>query len=240
VSLARGAALVALLATAAPASAQVTVWANGVYDFAAPSWSHGRTFREYVEDARYDVRYEAEAAAGFDLGIQVSLVGGFGPELAFSRVNHDAARRLDASIPHPLRFDRYRSASVEFPGLGYSEQAVHMGVGWQGQKGALGFALFGGLSLFKVRADAVEEIGYDQFYPYDEIELRAPRVVEHSDEPIGFHVGGRLDWRLFRSFGLGGQLRYSAATASFSLPGGDAFEIDAGGLQVAAGIRVFF
>jgi len=240
VSLLRGSALALLLAAAAPAQAQVTVWANGVYDLSSSDWSHNRSFREFVEDARYLARYETEGAPGFDVGIQVSLLSGVGPELAFSRVSRDATGSVDASIPHPLYFDRPRSASLAAPGLGYSEQVIHMGLGWQGESGGLGFAVFGGLSLFKVRADAIEAISYEQLYPYDSLQLVTPRAVEQSDEPIGFHLGGRLDWRLSRSFGLGAQLRYAAATASFSLPGGDAFEIDAGGLQVAAGIRIFF
>lgn len=233
-------ALALLLLSAAPASAQVTVSANGVYDLATPSWSHDRTFTEFLEDARYDVRYETEAAPGFDVGIQVSLFGGIGPTLAFSRASRDATGSVNATIPHPLYFDRDRSASAEFDGFGYSEQTVHAGVGWQGESGSLGFAVFGGVSLFKVRADAVEAVEYDHSFPFDEIALRAPRPVEQSDEPTGFHVGGRLDWRLSRTLGVGAQLRYSAATASFALPGGDSFEIDAGGLQVAAGLRFYF
>lgn len=239
-SAARSLAVAVLLLAAPPASAQVTVWANGVYDPATPSWSHSRTFTEFLEEARYEARYQADAVAGFDVGIQVSLFRGVGPTLALSRVSRDATGSLDVSIPHPLYFDRDRSASAELAGVGHSEQVVHMGLGWQGESGALGFAVFGGLSLFQVRADAVEAVEYDQEFPFDEIALRTPRLVEQSDEPSGFHVGGRLDWRFGRSFGMGAQLRYSAATASFSLPGGDSFEIDAGGLQLAAGLRVYF
>lgn len=233
-------AAAALLLTATSAPAQVTLSINGVYDVASPDWSHNRTFTEFLEEARYDARYAAKAAAGLDVGLQVSLWRGLGPSLALSRADKDASGSLDVSVPHPLYFDRDRSATAELSGFDYSEQVVHAGLGWQGWRGALDFAVFGGVSLFRVRADAVESIEYDQAFPFDEITLRAPRPVERTDEPTGFHVGGRLDWRLATHFGVGAQLRYSAAKARFSLPGGDDFEIDAGGLQVAAGLRIFF
>jgi hypothetical protein len=230
-----------LLLAAAPARSQdITISLNGAFDAASLSWSQSRTFTEYLEDARYDVRYDAEAAPGFDVGIQVALFSGVGPVLSLSQVSRDVTGSLDATIPNPLYFDRDRSASIDLSGFSYSEQAVHMGLGWQGRSGALELAVFGGLTLFTVKVDAVESNAYDPEFPFDSITLRPPQPVEQSESPSGFHVGGRIDWRVATNFGLGAQLRYSAASASFNLPEGDSFDIDAGGLQVAAGLRIYF
>jgi len=235
----RAGAIAAALA-ATPAAAQVTVTGNVAYDSASPSWSQARTFTEFLEDARYDSRLETDPGLGFDLGIQVTLFRGVGPVLAFSRVSRDATGSLNARVPHPFFFDQDRTASVDLTGFQHSEQAVHMGLGWQGENGALAFAVFGGLSLFKVEADAVATVDYDQTYPFDEITLRSPRPERESDQPTGFHIGGRLDWKLTRSVGVGAQARFSSATARFAPSVGDAFEIDAGGLQFGAGLRIYF
>lgn len=235
-----GLAALSLLLAAGPAAAQVTVSVNGVFETATLDWSQTRSFTAFLEPARYAASYAADPSAGFDLGIQVSLFSGFGPSLALSRVDRDATARLDATIPHPLYFDRDRTASVDLAGYGYSERAVHAGLGWQGGSGAVGFAVFGGVSLFRVQADAYGDVTFDQSYPFDEVTVRPPRGVSQTSNPTGFHVGGRLDWRVSSHVGIGGQLRFSAATARFSRPTGETFEIDAGGAQLGVGLRVYF
>ena len=67
--------------------------------------------------------------------------------------------------------------------------------------------------------------------------------VSAESSPTGFNVGGGLDYRFGRSglFGLGIQLLYSTGDAELqATPEAEQVSFKAGGLQVAAGIRVYF
>jgi hypothetical protein len=80
-------------------------------------------------------------------------------------------------------------------------------------------------------------------YPYDQLTILTTPARSIQENATGFNVGGRLDYRFGKSktFGVGVQLRYS--TASVELKASQASTpatIDAGGLSIGAGVRVYF
>ena len=108
--------------------------------------------------------------------------------------------------------------------------------------GHLEWAVFAGVTLFQVEADLLEDPVYNEAYPYDQLSIREIPSRAVKDSPAGFNVGGRLDYRFgkARRFGAGMQLRYSKATVKLQATPDATATFDAGGLQVAAGLRVYF
>lgn len=217
-----------------------TVMLNAAYDFGSLSFTDSKTFDLFQETARFDSSYEVGSGAGFDGGIQFDVTPRIGVAASVSVTDRDAEASFSASLPHPLFFDQPRDVSGSASGLTYKEQSIHVGLTLRGSSGKLDFTGLGGVTFFKVEADLVANVEFDQLYPFDTVTLTGASQVSAEDSPIGFHIGGRIDYRFSDHVGLGAQLRFSRATAELSIPEVTSVEIDAGGAQAAVGIRLYF
>jgi hypothetical protein len=254
-------ALAALLATASSARAQAPtpkpaaaplpasapdrfrLVLNGSAWPATTSFSDSRTPTEYGEAGTIDTHYEAGPGFGPDVALQVSLFRGLGLLVGYSHVSRDVTGQVEVSRPHPLYLDRPRRASAGISGYGLTQGALHLDLAYARAAGHLDWALFAGATLFQVEADLLQKPAYDEAYPYDELSITATPSTTVTDNATGFNVGGRLDYRFGRSrrFGAGVQVSYSTASVEL-VAGKDATDarFDAGGLQIGAGLRVYF
>jgi hypothetical protein len=82
-------------------------------------------------------------------------------------------------------------------------------------------------------------VQYQQAYPFDAVQVTGLARSSQSGSGFGFNVGGEVDYRvgshaaaalLFRYYKVSPDLPDSAGTV----------EIEAGGLQIGAGLRFFF
>ena len=173
----------------------------------------------------------------------MSLFRGLGVLVGYSYVSRDLSGTVEVSRPHPLYLNRPRSASAEISGFGLTESALHLDLAYARTSGHLDWALFAGATLFQVEADLLQQPTYDDTYPYDELAIDATPSAAVSDNPTGFNVGGRLDYRFgsSRRFGAGVQVLYSTASVKLkATPAATETTFDAGGLSVGAGLRVYF
>jgi hypothetical protein len=227
----------------APAPDRFRIVLNGSSWPATTTFSDSRTPTEYAEPGTIHTRYEAGPGFGPDVALQVSLFRGLGLLVGYSTVSRDVTGQVEVSRPHPLYLNRPRTASAEISGYGLTQGALHLDLAYARVAGPLDWALFAGATLFQVEADLLQEPAYDEAYPYDELSITATPSTTVTDNPAGFNVGGRLDYRFGRSrrFGAGVQALYSTASVKLKA-GNDATEarFDAGGLQVGAGLRVYF
>jgi len=207
------------------------------------SFSDSRTFTEYAEQTTIHTSYEAGTALGPDVALQVSLFRGLGLMVGYSHASRDVTGHVDVSRPHPLYLNRHRSASSEISGYGLTEGALHLDLAYARAAGNLDWALFAGATLFQIEADLLDRPTNDDVYPYDELAITGTPKTVVKESPTGFNVGGRLDYRFGRSRRLGAGVQALYSTASVELKAGqDATEarFDAGGLQIGAGLRVYF
>jgi hypothetical protein len=99
------------------------------------------------------------------------------------------------------------------------------------------------VTLFQVEADLLGELTYDDVYPYHELTIASTPGVTAEASPMGFNVGGGLDYRFGSSgrFGLGIQILYSTGDVELqATPEAETISFKAGGLLVGAGVRVYF
>ena len=153
----------------------------------------------------------------------------------------DAA--VNAAIPHPFFFKTPRTIAGTAPALHRDELATHILAIYTLHPGrAVDVALSVGPSFFKVRQDVVSDITFTDTYPFD-----APAFTSAASQRVsasnttGFNVGADVGLRLSRHAGVGGSVRFSKAIGSLTVPNSAAaVSVDAGGTQIAGGLRLYF
>lgn len=214
--------------------------AGGAFGASGIDFTEDRTIRQFAEDGRIRTDYATDPGPGFEGGLLFRVTRNLGVSFGASRVQHDGAASFQASIPHPLYFDRDREVSGSLSGVGQSETALHFDVVYTATKGRLDLHLFAGPTRMTVEADLLQDVQFTQTYPYDTLTVTGTPSQKVSGSAFGFNVGGGVDYRLGKSFGLGAQLRFSRAKTELVGAPGSTVSIDAGGLQVGLGARVFF
>jgi hypothetical protein len=230
-------------ADAAHAPSRFRLVLNASFWPSKTSFGDSRTFTEYAEQTTIRTSNAAGDAFGPDVALQASLYRGFGLLVGYSRTSRDVSGHVDVSRPHPLYLSQNRSASAEFSGYGLTEGALHLDVAYARAAGHLDWALFAGVSLFQVEADLLQQPTFNDIYPYDELTITSTPSTPVKQNPTGFNVGSRLDYRFGRSrrLGVGAQLLYSTASVRLrAVPEATEATFDAGGLSVGAGLRVYF
>jgi hypothetical protein len=218
-----------------------------VLDFAAQpgstSYNDVRTPIAYAEPSTIRTSYDAKTGIGAGAALQASFYRGLGVLVGYTHTKRDASGTVDVSRPHPLYLNRPRTASAGLSGSSYSEGAFDADLAYGRSAGALDWALFGGATFFKLDADLLGEPTFDEKYPYDQLTILTTPSIAVQQNATGWNVGGRLDYRFgtSRRFGAGVSVRYSRASveltaAQASTPA----TIDAGGLAVGAGLRLYF
>jgi opacity protein-like surface antigen len=228
------------LPTTALAQDRARVFLNGSFAPTSLDFAETRTFTEFAEEGKIDLRYQSDPGPGGELGLQYFFARHFGLGTSFYLSKRDGKASYDASLPHPLYLARPRKATGDVPGLSYKENAALVDLIVRTGSSPLELMLAGGVSFFKVEADLVERIAYTQQYPYDSVTVTGVPTSKFSDSPIGWNVSGSVDYRIGRRFGLGVQARFSRAKAKLIPVTGQTVEIDAGGLQLGGGLRLYF
>jgi hypothetical protein len=214
--------------------------AGGAFGASGIDFTEDRTIRQFAEDGRIRTDYATDPGPGFEGGLLFRVTRNLGVSFGASRVQHDGAASFQASIPHPLYFDRDREVSGSLDSVGQSETALHFDVVYTATRGKLDLHLFAGPTRMTVEADLLQDVQFAQTYPYDTLTVTGTPSQSVSGSAFGFNVGGGVDYRLGKSFGLGAQLRFSRAKAELVGAPGSTVSIDAGGLQVGLGARVIF
>lgn len=227
----------------APAPDRFRLAVNVSFWLTEPGFSDSRTLTEYAEQTTIHASYAAGTAFGPDAALQVSLFRGFGVLVGYASAKRDLTGQVEVSRPHPLHLNRNRNASAEISGYDLTESAFHLDAAYARAAGHLDWALFAGVTLFRIETDLLQRPTYNDVYPYDELSITSTPSTTVKQSPTGLNLGGRLDYRFgsSRRFGAGVMVRYSKA--SVKLKAEDAATeatFDVGGLEVAAGLRIYF
>ena len=127
-------------------------------------------------------------------------------------------------------------------GLERNELVTHIQAAYViSSAGKVDFALSGGPSFFSVKQGLVSDITYTEQHPYDSATFATALTTTVGASKIGFNAGADVGVRLSKNVGVGGLVRFSRTSIEFPLPGATTnVKSDAGGVQVAGGLRLFF
>jgi hypothetical protein len=232
-------AVACLPAHAADDPYKVKLLLGGGYQLGSEDFSQTLSFDQFLETASVANSYSADKAPGIDVGIQWNAFRSLGFSVAGTLYNRDLSGSYAASFPHPLFFSQPRTADGEVSGK-MKETAGHLNLVFFGRSGSLDLSAWGGVSLFKVQADLIQSVQYSQAYPFDSVTVTSVPVARSEDSPIGFNFGASADYRFSKSVGFGVQGRFARAKAKLAAPNGPDVEVNAGGLQVGGGLRIYF
>jgi opacity protein-like surface antigen len=227
---------------AAPAqAADFTLSLNGVFAPSSITYDSTRTFEAFAEQGSITTAYDAGAGLGFEAGLVWNFTRTLGVGLAGGLVTRDTDANYTARVPHPLFLSRDRTAEGTETGLDYKEGQVHLDLVYTGRSGSFDFTLFAGPSFINVSADLLGLPEYDQSYPFETITVTNVPALSFDDNGFGFNAGAGVAYRFNPRIGFGVQGRFSRATIELvPVTGQDTVEIDAGGFQVAGGLRIYF
>jgi hypothetical protein len=240
-SLAAGVVLASSLAATSHAGDRFTVSVGGGLALGANDWSSKASWASWAETATVDSRYEASSGAAFQGALGYRFSKHLGVVLAGGRSSRDVKASFQAKIPHPLFLERPRTVSGELSGLSYTELAFHLDLEWRLVKGPFEIAAFAGPTLARVDTDVVQSVKVAESYPYDEATYESSETASvRSDSAFGWNVGASAAWLAISHLDLGVEARYVRASVDLVPTTAEAFSLNAGGLQLAARVRVRF
>jgi hypothetical protein len=201
----------------------------------------------FLEPATITTSYTVPKGKLFDGGILYRFAGGFGVGVAISSYSERRDGAVTGSIPHPFgAFGNTapftnRALIGTATNLERSEFAANIQAAYVITGKRYDVAISGGPTIFRVSQDLVSNVAYAETYPYDTVTFTSATTVKAEGTKTGFNVGVDVGYKLSPNLGVGGLVRYSRATLSFPLTGSAAnVAVDAGGLQVAGGVRFYF
>ena len=229
---------------AMPAAAQplprFTISVNGGYQPSSTSFDDRFRFDLNRETASVDTDYSVDAGPLFDAGVGFRIWKGLGAGIAISRFSVDSAGQAEATLPHPLFFQRNRQISGETTGITREETGIHIQAQYQLPPfGNVYVTLAGGPSVLDIEQSIVTDVNFTEEFPYDTATYVGVDSRRVSGTATGFNAGADVRWMFTRNVGVGGLVRYTRASVDLTR-NGRTISVDAGGAQVGAGVRLAF
>jgi hypothetical protein len=198
-------------------------------------------FPIYKETARIQTTGKTGGGLLFDVGggyrVWRQLYGG----ITFTSTNNTNDATVTASVPHPFVYDQFRTVTGTASGLKHSENAVHLQAMWRMPiTTKFDVSVGGGPTFFVVRQDLVSGITISEVGdPTTGVLLNDITTERGKDSPVGYNLQADGTYLVTQRFGVGGFLRFTGATATFTI-GDESIDLDAGGFQLGVGGRVRF
>jgi hypothetical protein len=216
-----------------------SAFVGGALAMANAPFEGERRFTEFAEEGRLSAGYERALGPGFELGLEFAPRPRFGVSVHFNALSRGSSTDYDASLPHPLHLGRPREVEGSVDGLSYTERAVHLDLAWRRSDGRLRYAVFAGPTWASATAELVQGVQYQQAYPFDTVQVTGVTRGTYTGHGFGFNAGAELGWQVGAHAAAALLVRYHRANADLPDAAGGV-TLQAGGLQVGAGIRWLF
>ena len=244
-TLATGAGAAPGFAQARPAAApnpnpRVRAMINGGYQPSTTSFDDSFTFTLYQETGTTETSYPVGAGAIFEGGASVRLWKGLAVGGVISHFSVDSPATVTSSEPHPFFLQRPRQVTGEPEGLRREETGLHIQAQYQFPRvGQLQVVLAGGPSFIDVKHTVVIDVKYAEEFPYDTATFTGVDSKRGTGTATGFNAGVDFQWMFNPNLGAGALVRITKATVDMIVDN-RTIQVDAGGTQIAAGLRIAF
>jgi hypothetical protein len=226
-----------------------TAWGRaGYFGFNGIFQPESRTFDAVtrpeinLEPGEVRTTHEVGSAPLVDVMAGGRIKGNFGFGFGFTWMRKNNPASVQAQVPHPFYFDRFRSVTGDVGGVRHDERVWHAHAMWLVPfTRDVQMSVYGGPSYFMVRQTMVRTVNVADAYPFDTATFTGVETVEQKDNKIGFNVGADLTVFFSKYVGVGGVVRFSRADVDVTAPDGTSeVSIEAGGLHLGGGLRVRF
>ena len=241
-----------------PTDSRVFINLNGGYQATSTDFTDTVGFTLFLEEGDFTAGYGVETAPVFDVSGGVMLWRNLAVAVGASRFTQQDDAAVNARLPHPLLFNCDREASGTASSLRREEIAVHLQAIWMSPiSSRFEIAVSGGPTVFIVDQDLVTSVSHTETpysselphssdsFPFDTVTFDAITAKRQSESSVGFNVGADLTYFLFQGtggtkLGVGTLVRFSRASIDFVSEDEGIVSVDAGGFQVAGGVRLRF
>jgi hypothetical protein len=221
------------------AETRLALFLNGVAESSDFRVTESRSFPIFNETATLDVNYRGRRRSGYELGALVRVHGPVGIVASAELLDSAPSATYRDRLPHPFFYDQHRELSGERPDLSWSERAIHVDPVLSLDFGPrLSVDAFSGVSLFFTETEVLDEVLYEEVFPYDSLVSKGTRFRRMKARPLGYNVGVRATLRLLGVLGMNFGLRYSRAKVRLDLAEGRESHFDTGGLRFGAGLSI--
>ena len=233
------------ICTARPASAErwrerAWITADGGMHTAASAFSDAFEIQQYTETETINADYRPKAGAVIDGSAGIRVWRRIGLGIAITRFSHRGPVLVEASIPHPLYDNRFRTVQGSTSGA-RDELGTHLQFAYLANVSSrLRLIASAGPSLLTVQQTLVTDVQFAQSYPYDSASFTAATTRRATATAPGFNAALDAFWMVGRRIGAGGVARFTRARVREHGDSGRTVNTDAGGFQAAAGVRVLF
>ncbi|MYD69958.1 MAG: hypothetical protein F4W89_04315 [Acidobacteria bacterium] len=233
-----------LMLAHAPAAAQpsrISIAINGGQQMQSVGITDNVVFTEFAEQGDFDSSYPDANGPLFDVTGRVRLVGNLAVGTGVSMASQRGNAHLTARLPYPFRFSRHRVVEGRSAALQRQELTVNVHAAWIVPLAASAdVTLFGGPTFVSLKQDLVDRVEYDHAYPYLVASYTGAAHSQRSESAVGFVAGADVAYYFSRVAGVGGTVQFNRAWIALSSADGGIVEVDTGGLQATAGLRIRF
>ena len=237
--------VVVLLAAVTPASAQpakeqIFLSVSGGVQLTNNSFSDAFDLTLYTEPEHVTVAYPAKsglliAGSGAYRVWRELFVG-----LGVTRYSSSGDAQVTAQLPHPFFDNTYRNIEGTTAKT-RTEVGAHVLFGWMLRPTrTVRVLLTAGPSYITATQPIVTEVTFTETYPYDTAQFTGVKTTENSRGAAGFNAGADVFWMFGKNIGAGGLVQFTHARVKAPANAGRSVTFDAGGGQVAAGLRFLF
>ncbi len=204
------------------------------------SFQESLTSTVYEEEATYAVDHASSGGGHFDIGGGFRVWRNLAVGVAVTSFSTADGAAINGSIPHPLFFNRPRTASFSRTDLEYRELGVHLQAAWViplNEK--IKVTVASGPSFFSIDQSLItsvplaDELGA----PFNTAAISAATTTSVSASGVGVNAGIDITYLVTEQLGGGLFVRWAGGSVDIPATGGTQ-SIDVGGMQVGIGLRV--
>jgi hypothetical protein len=204
------------------AETRLALFLNGVTESSDFGLTESRSFPIFRETATLDVNYRESSRSGYEFGALVRILGPVGIVASVELFDSAPSATYRNRLPHPFFYDRLRELSGEQPDLSWSERALHVDPVLSLDFGPrLSVDVFSGVSMFFTETELLDEILYEEVFPYDSLVSKGTTFRRMEARPLGYNLGVSTTLRLLGVLGMNFGLRYSRAGVRLDLAEGE-------------------
>lgn len=194
----------------------------------------------YDQSATVTAGYNVPTGAFFDGDVILRASGGFGIDVGVSSFRASQPAAITGSIPSPASSTGRPFSGTSTP-LERSEIVGRIDAAYVLSAGVVDVAVSAGPSFFTVTQDLAGNVTFVDSPTYDRVGLTGATVTNASATKIGYNAGVDVGVKLSKNIGIGGMVRYMHASLAMPLPNTKPdVTMDAGGLHVGGGVRLYF
>jgi hypothetical protein len=242
---------VTALGAAADARAQVLQWEDqGFVGVSLGAQAQSRDFTVvsaptiYNEPGLLTTEHDVGGGFLFDLTGGLRIWNNFGAALSYSRFSDSHAPTVVAQVPHPLFFNRPRTATATAEELTHTESILHFQALWMlPVSDKIELAFMTGPSIFEVSQELLTGDLSSQVVEgpgSTSVTLQPLPGVKETSTSAGFTIGVDATYLVTPEWGAGAFIRYSGASVDLPIVGGATVDLDVGGFQIGFGGRMRF